>query len=52
MKPDRATSLTLLDRVRASDQDAWGRLVGLYGPLVRHWCRRRGVPEGDVDDLA
>ena len=45
------TSMTLLDRVRANDQQAWRRLVHLYAPLVGYWCRRRGVREADVDDL-
>jgi RNA polymerase sigma-70 factor (ECF subfamily) len=31
---------------------AWERLVVLYGPLVRHWCRRGGVATQDVDDVA
>jgi RNA polymerase sigma-70 factor (ECF subfamily) len=45
------TSMTLLDRVRANDQQAWRRLVYLYTPLVTSWCRRRGVREADVDDV-
>jgi len=34
------TSLSLLDRVKADDQQAWQHLVGLYTPLVWHWCAR------------
>jgi RNA polymerase sigma-70 factor (ECF subfamily) len=26
--------------------------VYLYGPLVRHWCRRGGVADQDIDDVA
>ena len=45
------TSLTLLERVRGRDDDAWRRLVALYSPLLRHWCRRWGVTGGDADDV-
>jgi hypothetical protein len=34
MAADRPTSRTLLERVRANDQQAWQRLVKLYTPLV------------------
>jgi RNA polymerase sigma-70 factor (ECF subfamily) len=47
----RTTSLTLLDRVRAGDDDAWRRLFALYGPLVVHWCGRSGVGGQDADDV-
>ena len=51
--PDsRRTSPSLLQRARDRQPGAWERLVGLYGPLVRHWCRRGGVAAQDVDDLA
>ena len=46
-----ATSLTLLERVKVRDSDAWRRLVNLYSPLLRHWCRRWGVAPDDVDDV-
>jgi RNA polymerase sigma-70 factor (ECF subfamily) len=46
-----ATSLTLLERVRVRDSDAWRRLVVLYTPLLRHWSRRWGVTGDDVDDV-
>lgn len=45
------TSRSLLQRARDRQPDAWARLVTLYGPLVRHWCRRGGVAAQDVDDL-
>jgi RNA polymerase sigma-70 factor (ECF subfamily) len=47
----RTTSLTLIEQVKAHDQDAWTRLVYLYTPLVAHWCRRWGVSGADVDDV-
>lgn len=52
MSPDHATSPSLLERVRHQDQDAWQRLVGLYGPLVRYWCQRWGSTEDDAQDVA
>ncbi len=48
---DTPTSLSLLDRVRDRDQEAWQRLIYMYAPLVRFWCRRWGVDPSDVDDL-
>lgn len=46
-----STSLSLLDRVRARDPDAWQRLTDLYGPLVYHWCRRCGLGTQDSADV-
>jgi RNA polymerase sigma-70 factor (ECF subfamily) len=45
-----ATSLTLLERARAADPDAWQRLVSLYSPLVFSWMRRAGLGEADAAD--
>jgi RNA polymerase sigma-70 factor (ECF subfamily) len=46
------TSLTLLERLaRGSDQDAWGRFVELYTPLLLAWCRRLGLSDADSADL-
>ena len=51
-RPDvGTTSLTLLDRARANEADAWARLVLLYAPLVRHWCLAGGLQPTDVDDV-
>jgi RNA polymerase sigma-70 factor (ECF subfamily) len=33
------------------DDDAWGRLVDLYTPLIRGWLDRFGVDRTDHDDL-
>jgi len=46
-----ATSLTLLERVKAHDDGAWQRLVDLYSPLVFSWCRRSGLNSADSSDL-
>ena len=48
---DRPTSLTLLERVRLRNEDAWGRLLHLYRPLVAYWCNNAGVRGQDADDL-
>jgi RNA polymerase sigma-70 factor (ECF subfamily) len=46
-----ATSLSLLERARGKDPEAWRRLVQLFGPLVVYWCRRSGLDEHDSADL-
>src|SRR5262245_52594149 len=46
-----ATSLTLIERAKVRDEDAWQRLVRLYTPFLRHWCRRWGVDDSDFDDI-
>jgi RNA polymerase sigma-70 factor, ECF subfamily len=48
---ERTTSLTLLQRARARDQTAWGRLLDLYKPLVHYWCQQWGVRGADADDI-
>lgn len=45
------TSLSLLARARANDQDAWERLTSLYRPLVALWCRRDRCPAEEVEDV-
>ena len=46
-----ATSPSLLKRVMTDDAAAWDRLVGLYAPLVYHWCRRADLPEQEIADV-
>jgi RNA polymerase sigma-70 factor (ECF subfamily) len=43
--------LTLLDRVRANDEQAWTRFVYLYTPLIYHWCRQAGLREQAAEDV-
>ena len=50
--PAQATSLSLLERARANDGDAWARVVALYAPLVRLWCGRAGLAAEDAEDVA
>jgi RNA polymerase sigma-70 factor (ECF subfamily) len=45
------TSLSLLDRVRAADPQAWQRLIHVYSPLVFSWCRRAGLTPDDAADV-
>jgi RNA polymerase sigma-70 factor (ECF subfamily) len=46
-----STSSSLLERVKARDQDAWQRLVRLYGRLVLYWCRKANIPQADREDV-
>jgi RNA polymerase sigma-70 factor, ECF subfamily len=48
----RVTSVSLLQKAQANDQDAWRRLVHLYRPLVIFWLGRGGVRDADADDVA
>lgn len=53
MNADRdtnSTSLSLLNRVRRNDVDAWCRLTELYSPVVYSWCRRAGLQDNDASD--
>lgn len=45
------TSLSLLERIKAKDEVAWGRLRDLYSPLVYRWCRQAGVADAEIPDL-
>jgi len=51
-QPGQLTSLSLLERARANDQQAWGRLTALYRPLVLFWCRQAHCPPADAEDVA
>jgi RNA polymerase sigma-70 factor (ECF subfamily) len=49
--PSAGTSLTLLERLRGQEPEAWERVVRLYGPLVLYWGRRAGLNDADAADL-
>ena len=51
MTQENVTSLSLLERVRLQDPEAWKRLVRLYSPLVHYWCRHWGVGTEDAQDV-
>ncbi len=46
------TSTSLIVGVQSHDEQAWQRLVSLYGPLVYYWCRRSGISPEDTADVA
>ena len=45
------TSLTLLQRLRDNQPEAWRTMVHLYTPLIAHWCGRGGVRGADAEDV-
>src|SRR4051794_30393048 len=46
-----STSLTLLEKLRQNQEDAWVRLGRLYGPLIHSWCARWGFSPPDIEDI-
>ena len=51
-RPDRhLTSLSLLQRARGNDANAWRQMLKLYRPLVLFWCTRGGLTGPDAEDL-
>jgi RNA polymerase sigma-70 factor (ECF subfamily) len=44
--------LTLLERVKQGEAQGWRRLVSLYHPLVMWWCRQKGLPAHDAEEVA
>jgi RNA polymerase sigma-70 factor (ECF subfamily) len=46
------TPLSLLERVRAHDPQAWRRLISLYQPLVLFWCQKAALRIDDAEDVA
>jgi RNA polymerase sigma-70 factor (ECF subfamily) len=53
-QPDpRDTRPSLLLRIRdANDSDSWADFATVYGPVIRGYCRRRGLQEADADDVS
>ena len=49
---DQITPLSILERARAHDPEAWQRLSQLYRPLVLFWCNRARVRSEDAEDVA
>lgn len=47
----RATSRSLLARVRSNDMDAWDRLVEVYAPFVYDCCQRARLDAEDSADV-
>jgi RNA polymerase sigma-70 factor (ECF subfamily) len=48
---ENITPLSLLERARGNDPEAWRRLVELYRPLVLFWCGRCGLRAEDAEDV-
>jgi RNA polymerase sigma-70 factor (ECF subfamily) len=46
-----STSITLLERLRNLDAEAWQILSVLYGPLVYRWARQTGLQSHDAADV-
>ena len=51
--PDsHATKASLLLRIRDhGDADSWSDFAEVYGPLIRGYCRRKGLQEADSADV-
>ena len=51
--PDsRITRPSLLLRIRdAGDAASWGEFADLYGPIIRSYCRPRGLQDADAVDV-
>jgi DNA-directed RNA polymerase specialized sigma24 family protein len=49
--PAPGTSLTLLQRLRENEPEAWRTVVRLVTPLLCHWCARQGVRGADAEDV-
>lgn len=45
------TSTGLIDLIRSRDDEAWRRLVRLYGRLVYYWCASAGLGDADRADV-
>jgi RNA polymerase sigma-70 factor, ECF subfamily len=51
MSFDDPNTCSLLRLAAADEPDAWTRMVALYSPLVRFWCRRASVPDHETQDV-
>jgi RNA polymerase sigma-70 factor (ECF subfamily) len=46
-----STSLSLLQKAKDRNPEAWQRLVTLYSPVVYRWVRKSGVKSQDAADV-
>jgi RNA polymerase sigma-70 factor (ECF subfamily) len=51
-RSEQSTSLSLLERARRRDPQAWDRLLHLYRPLVLFWCCRARLHGPDAEDVS
>jgi RNA polymerase sigma-70 factor, ECF subfamily len=49
--PPDLTPLSLLEKVRRREHEAWKRFVSLYTPLVWHWCQLCGLQQADREEV-
>lgn len=49
--PEPSTSVSLLERVKLRDNEAWSRFVRLYGPTIYRWARRAALQPSDAADV-
>jgi RNA polymerase sigma factor (sigma-70 family) len=49
--PQDETDVRLIERAAANDPRGWEELYARYSERVREYCRRKGLPEPDVDDV-
>lgn len=45
------TSKSLIERVRANEQEAWGTMCEIYAPLVYGWARKSHLQQHDAEDI-
>lgn len=45
------TSVSLIERAKARDREAWKKLAKLYSPMVYRWARKAGLQEHDSQDI-
>jgi RNA polymerase sigma-70 factor (ECF subfamily) len=51
MAPSDDPSSSLLQRLRDGSATPWRDLVELWQPILVRWCRGRGVPEHEAEDV-
>jgi RNA polymerase sigma-70 factor, ECF subfamily len=50
-RDEPSTSLSMLERVRQNDAEAWRRFCHIYGPLIYRWARVAGLQDSDAADV-
>lgn len=46
------TNPSLIEFVKQGDSESWHTFMGIYQPLVAHWCRRGKLAPTDIDDVS
>ncbi|MCR9116884.1 MAG: sigma-70 family RNA polymerase sigma factor [bacterium] len=44
--------MSLIERLQTHQPQAWRDAVQIYGPVVYHWCQRRGLQGVDAQDVS